>query len=101
MDTIQVPFHEGHAFSPDGWQAVLYDVRDNTKLLSERHANFASTIEHTVVRDLEGVRADIKQHIAAVEKEASAIADDVDKEVRRPSLSPLLLCLCPSLCMHD
>ncbi|TNY19467.1 hypothetical protein DMC30DRAFT_304506 [Rhodotorula diobovata] len=80
MDTIQVPFHEGHAFSPDGWQAVLYDVRDNTKLLSERHANFASTIEHTVVRDLEGVRADIKQHIAAVEKEASALADDVEKE---------------------
>ncbi|GAA5946355.1 hypothetical protein JCM3775_004767, partial [Rhodotorula graminis] len=80
MDTIQVPFHEGHAFSPDGWQAVLYDVRDNTKLLSERHGNFASTIEHTVIRDLEGVRSEIKQHIAAVEKEASVLADDVEKE---------------------
>ncbi|GAA5845392.1 hypothetical protein JCM9279_003014, partial [Rhodotorula babjevae] len=80
MDTIQVPFHEGHAFSPDGWQAVLYDVRDNTKLLSERHNNFASTIEHTVIRDLEGVRSEIKQHITAVEKEASLLADDVEKE---------------------
>ncbi|BGP48273.1 hypothetical protein JCM10450v2_004145 [Rhodotorula kratochvilovae] len=80
MDTIQVPFHEGHVFSPEGWQAVLYDVRDNTKLLSERHANFASTIEHTVIRDLEGVRSEIKQHITAVEKEATAIANDVEKE---------------------
>ncbi|GJN90575.1 hypothetical protein Rhopal_003587-T1 [Rhodotorula paludigena] len=80
MDTIQVPFHEGHVFSPDGWQATLYDVRDNTKLLSERHANFANTIEHTIVRELEGVRSEIKQHIAAVEKEASALADEVTKE---------------------
>lgn len=86
MDTIQVPFHEGHVFSPDGWQATLYDVRDNTKLLSERHANFANTIEHTIVRELEGVRAEIKQHIAAVEKEASALADEVTKEVRCDSL---------------
>ncbi|GAA6058181.1 hypothetical protein JCM3770_004083 [Rhodotorula araucariae] len=80
METIQVPFHEGHVFSPDGWQAVLYDVRDNTKLLSERHANFASTIEQTVIRELEGVRSEIKQHITQVEKEASALANDVEKE---------------------
>ncbi|GAA5875931.1 hypothetical protein JCM3774_005821 [Rhodotorula dairenensis] len=79
-ETIQVPFHEGHVFSPEGWQAVLYDVRDTTKLLSERHADFASTIERTVVRDLEAVRANIKTQIHLVEKEASAIADEVERE---------------------
>ncbi|GAA5984221.1 hypothetical protein JCM10908_006099 [Rhodotorula pacifica] len=79
-ETIQVPFHEGHVFSPDGWQAVLYDVRDTTKLLAERHAEFANTIERTVVRDLEQVRTNIKNQIHLVEKEASAIADDVEKE---------------------
>lgn len=82
QETIQVPFHEGHVFSPDGWQAVLYDVRDNTKLLAERHANFASTIERTVVKELENVRANIKNQILVVEKEASALADEVEREVR-------------------
>ncbi|POY74537.1 hypothetical protein BMF94_2297 [Rhodotorula taiwanensis] len=79
-ETIQVPFHEGHVFSPDGWQAVLYDVRDTTKLLAERHSEFASTIERTVVRDLEQVRTNIKNQIHLVEKEASIVADEVEKE---------------------
>ncbi|BGP24876.1 hypothetical protein JCM10295v2_003796 [Rhodotorula toruloides] len=80
QETIQVPFHEGHVFSPEGWQAVLYDVRDNTKLLAERHTNFASTIERTVVKELENVRTNIKSQITVVEKEASALADDVERE---------------------
>ncbi|GAA5886009.1 hypothetical protein JCM6882_004231 [Rhodosporidiobolus microsporus] len=79
-ETIQVPFHEGHVFSPDGWQQTLYDVRDDTKLLAERHAAFAETIENGVVRQLEAVRSEIKTQIAAVEKEASALADEVEKE---------------------
>ncbi|BGP16387.1 hypothetical protein JCM10213_008664 [Rhodosporidiobolus nylandii] len=79
-ETIQVPFHEGHVFSPDGWQQALYDVRDDTRSLAERHTHFAQTIEGTVIRQLESVRADIKQQITAVEKEASALADEVEKE---------------------
>lgn len=101
-ETIQVPFHEGHVFSPDGWQAVLYDVRDTTKLLAERHSEFASTIERTVVRDLEQVRTNIKNQIHLVEKEASIVADEVEKEVRlldgldcaaRPRFDPSTLSL--------
>ncbi|GAA5820136.1 hypothetical protein JCM11251_005498 [Rhodosporidiobolus azoricus] len=79
-ETIQVPFHEGHVFSPDGWQQTFYDVRDDTKLLAERHASFAETIENGIVRQIESVRSDIKQHIAMVEKEASVLANDVEKE---------------------
>lgn len=65
-----------------GWQEVLYNVRDKTKILSELHANYAVTIEKTVVQELEGVRAELKSHISALEKEASTIADEVEKEVR-------------------
>ncbi|GAA6042123.1 hypothetical protein JCM8097_003118 [Rhodosporidiobolus ruineniae] len=79
-ETIQVPFHEGHVFSPDGWQQTFYDVRDDTKLLAERHSAFAQTIESTVVRQLESIRSDIKSQITAVEKEATAVADEVEKE---------------------
>ncbi|GAA5850344.1 hypothetical protein JCM8547_001840 [Rhodosporidiobolus lusitaniae] len=79
-ETIQVPFHEGHVFSPDGWQQALYDVRDDTKSLAERHTHFAQTIESTVIRQLEGVRSDIKTQITSIEKEASAVADEVEKE---------------------
>ncbi|GAA6001324.1 hypothetical protein JCM10207_006609 [Rhodosporidiobolus poonsookiae] len=80
QETIQVPFHEGHVFSPDGWQQTFYDIRDDTKLLAERHTNFAQTIESTVVRQLESIRSDIKTQITSVEKEASALADEVEKE---------------------
>ncbi|KAK4054399.1 hypothetical protein OIV83_000893 [Microbotryomycetes sp. JL201] len=80
-DTIQVPFHEGHQFLGNGgWQEVLYTVRDQTKLLSEHHANYAQTIETTVVKELEGIRQELKAHISAIEKEAGAIADDLEKE---------------------
>ncbi|GAA6060981.1 hypothetical protein JCM10212_000667 [Sporobolomyces blumeae] len=80
-ETIQVPFHEGHGFLGEGgWQECLYEVRDNTKLLAEKHQTFADTIEQTVVRELEGVRSELKAHITAVEKEASALADDVEHE---------------------
>ncbi|KAK4056758.1 hypothetical protein OIO90_002310 [Microbotryomycetes sp. JL221] len=80
-DTIQVPFHEGHQFLGNGgWQEVLYAVRDKTKLLGEHHSNYANTIETTVVKELEGVRQELKAHISAIEKEAGSIADDLDKE---------------------
>ncbi|GAA6016673.1 hypothetical protein JCM11491_000202 [Sporobolomyces phaffii] len=80
-ETIQVPFHEGHGFLGEGgWQEVLYEVRDNNKLLAEKHQTFAETIEQTVVRELEGVRSELKAHITAVEKEASALADSVEHE---------------------
>ncbi|GAA5984844.1 hypothetical protein JCM11641_005436 [Rhodosporidiobolus odoratus] len=79
-ETIQVPFHEGHVFSPDGWQQALYDVRDDTKSLAERHSSFAESMENGVIRQLEAVRSDIKHQITAVEKEASALADEVAKE---------------------
>ncbi|GAA5832490.1 hypothetical protein JCM3766R1_003098 [Sporobolomyces carnicolor] len=80
-ETIQVPFHEGHGFLGEGgWQEVLYEVRDNNRLLAEKHETFAETIEQTVVRELEGVRSELKAHISAVEKEASALADQVEHE---------------------
>ncbi|GAA5894220.1 uncharacterized protein JCM6883_003753 [Sporobolomyces salmoneus] len=80
-ETIQVPFHEGHGFLGEGgWQEVLYEVRDNNRLLADQHQSFADTIEQTVVRELEGVRSELKSHIAAVEKEASALADEVEHE---------------------
>ncbi|GAA5992591.1 hypothetical protein JCM5350_003663, partial [Sporobolomyces pararoseus] len=80
-ETIQVPFHEGHGFLGEGgWQEVLYEVRDNNRILADKHQTFADTIEQTVVRELEGVRSEIKAHIAAVEKEASALADSVEHE---------------------
>ncbi|SCZ88245.1 BZ3500_MvSof-1268-A1-R1_Chr2-1g04283 [Microbotryum saponariae] len=81
QETIQVPFHEGHQFLGEGgWQEILYSVRDQTKVLAEAHSNFGETIEKTVVKELQGVRAEIKAHIAALEKEASLLADDVEKE---------------------
>ncbi|SCV72148.1 BQ2448_4842 [Microbotryum intermedium] len=84
QETIQVPFHEGHQFLGEGgWQEVVYSVRDQTKLLAEAHSNFGETIDKTVVKELQGVRAEIKAHIAAIEKEASSLADDVEKEVSR------------------
>jgi hypothetical protein len=55
---------------------------DDTKSLASIHTHFAQTIESTVIRQLESVRADIKAQITTIEKEASAIADEVDKEVR-------------------
>ncbi|GAA5921700.1 hypothetical protein JCM1841_007095 [Sporobolomyces salmonicolor] len=80
-ETIQVPFHEGHGFLGEGgWQEVLYELRDDTKLLAETHSTFAETIERTVVKELEGVRSELKAHIAAIEKEASTLADEVEKE---------------------
>lgn len=68
-----------------GWQEVLYEVRDRTKNLAEHHTTLANTLEQTVVRQLEGIRADIKAHISAIEKEAGALAIEVDKEVSIPS----------------
>lgn len=83
METIQVPFHEGHHFLGEGgWQEVLYGVRDETKRLSELHDGFSKTVTSTVVKELQGVRAEIKSHIAAIEKEAGVLGDEVDKEVR-------------------
>ncbi|GAA5940901.1 uncharacterized protein JCM15063_000913 [Sporobolomyces koalae] len=80
-ETIQVPFHEGHGFLGEGgWQEVLYEVRDNNRLLADKHQSFADEIEQTVVRELEGVRSELKSHIAAIEKEASALADSVEHE---------------------
>ncbi|GAA5882480.1 hypothetical protein JCM16303_001757 [Sporobolomyces ruberrimus] len=80
-ETIQVPFHEGHGFLGEGgWQEVLYEVRDNNKILAEKHQTFAETIEQTVIRELESVRSELKSHISAVEKEASALADQVEHE---------------------
>lgn len=80
-ETIQVPFHEGHQFlGDDGWQQVLYDVRDDTKLLAEHHQSLHETIEKTVINELHGLRAEIKSHIVAIEKEAGSLADNVDRE---------------------
>ncbi|GAA5824643.1 hypothetical protein JCM5353_000786 [Sporobolomyces roseus] len=80
-ETIQVPFHEGHGFLGEGgWQEVLYEVRDNNKILADKHSSFAETIEQTVIRELESVRSELKAHITAVEKEASALADQVEHE---------------------
>ncbi|GAA5875669.1 hypothetical protein JCM1840_003169 [Sporobolomyces johnsonii] len=80
-ETIQVPFHEGHGFLGEGgWQEVFYEIRDDTKLLAETHSTFADTIERTVVKELEGVRSELKAHIAAIGKEASTLADEVEKE---------------------
>ena len=80
-ETIQVPFHEGHQFlGEDGWQQVLYDVRDDTKILAEHHQSLHETIEKTVINELQGIRSEIKAHIVAIEKEAGSLADNVDKE---------------------
>ncbi|KAK4700873.1 hypothetical protein P7C70_g5371, partial [Phenoliferia sp. Uapishka_3] len=80
-ETIQVPFHEGHMFLGEGgWQEVLYEVRDNTKILSDYHTQFAQKLDETVVRELETVRTHIKEHIALIEKEAGVLAHEVAKE---------------------
>ncbi|ORY64622.1 hypothetical protein BCR35DRAFT_354988 [Leucosporidium creatinivorum] len=81
QETIQVPFHEGHQFLGEGgWQEVLYSVRDQTKILADHHSALGNTIEKTVVKELEGVRSELKAHITAIEKEAGALADEVEKE---------------------
>lgn len=74
-----------------GWQEVLYSVRDQTKVLADHHLALGNTIEKTVVKELEGVRSELKAHISAIEKEAGVLADEVDKEVRSvaPSASRL------------
>lgn len=52
--TCLFSFHEGHQFLGEGgWQAVLYEVRDNTKVLADHHSALALTLEKTVVKELE------------------------------------------------
>lgn len=86
-------FHEGHQFLGEGgWQEALYEVRDQTKVLADHHEALGHTIERTVVKELEGVRSELKAHIAAIEKEAGVIADEVEKEVSRAIPNKLGVC---------
>ncbi|KAK4700279.1 hypothetical protein P7C70_g5972, partial [Phenoliferia sp. Uapishka_3] len=103
METIQVPFHEGHHFLGEGgWQEVLYEVRDKTRILAEQHTTLAQTLDKTVVTEFEvstnltcrlifttvlifvaniqSVRSELKARILAIEKEAGVLAAELEKE---------------------
>ncbi|KAG8969467.1 hypothetical protein FRC03_002743 [Tulasnella sp. 419] len=78
---IQVPFRAGNQFLGEGGlQDVYYQIRDKTRSIADQHANFAKTIDSSLVQHLEKLLAEIKAHIRNVQNDTGKLASLVAKE---------------------
>ncbi|KZT56969.1 hypothetical protein CALCODRAFT_434975 [Calocera cornea HHB12733] len=78
---IQVPFRAGNQFLGEGgMQDVFYSIRDKTRLNADHHANFAKTVEGSIVQHLQKLKAEIKAHIKNVMNDTGKLAANVARE---------------------
>ncbi|EJU04866.1 cytoplasm protein [Dacryopinax primogenitus] len=78
---IQVPFKAGNQFLGEGgMQDVFYSIRDKTRLNADHHANFAKTVEGSIVQHLQKLRMEIKAHVKNVQNDTGKLAANVARE---------------------
>ncbi|KAG8890770.1 hypothetical protein FRB98_004815 [Tulasnella sp. 332] len=78
---IQVPFRAGNQFLGEGGlQDIFYNIRDRTRTIADQHANFAKTVDSSLVQHLQKLLLEIKAHIKNVQNDTGRLATAVAKE---------------------
>ncbi|KAG9012357.1 hypothetical protein FRB95_009717 [Tulasnella sp. JGI-2019a] len=78
---IQVPFRAGNQFLGEGGlQDIFYNIRDKTRTIADQHANFAKTVDSSLVQHLQKLLLEIKAHIKNVQNDTGRLATAVAKE---------------------
>ncbi|TFK61159.1 hypothetical protein BDN72DRAFT_872793 [Pluteus cervinus] len=78
---IQVPFRSGNQFlGESGLQDIYYNIRDQTRVIADQHANLGRTIDSSIVQHLKKLAAEIKAHIRNIQNDTGKLATNVAKE---------------------
>ncbi|KAI3605412.1 cytoplasm protein [Moniliophthora roreri] len=79
---IQVPFRgAGNQFLGEGgMQDIFYGIRDKSRSEADQHAQFARTVDGSIVQHLEKLRVEVKAHIKNIQNDTGKLATTVARE---------------------
>ncbi|KAF8657830.1 hypothetical protein AX16_002146 [Volvariella volvacea WC 439] len=78
---IQVPFRSGNQFLGEGgMQDIFYNIRNQTRVVADQHANLGRTVEGSIVQHLQKVLEEIKSHIKNIQNDTGKLATSVARE---------------------